>query len=88
MREPNLDPHSYRSIEYRHMSKTESRDEWVKTQMQDPIIINTILERAEGPYGGLREKFIWDGKTHKERQKQQQYYCRMFLERQWDLKQI
>jgi hypothetical protein len=89
MREPNSDPNSctdvdFVGLKYLNYVRSENKDEWVKRQMANEIIVNDIIFHAEGPYNWLREKFCWDGETFDEREKERYNYCKMFLERKWN----
>lgn len=89
MREPNLDPNSCTDVDfvgfkYLNYVPSENKDEWIKRKMANEVIFNSIIETAEGPYGGLRTKWEWGGGDHNEGVKNQRNYCKIVLERKWD----
>jgi hypothetical protein len=89
MREPNLDPNGcteilFTGFKYLKNKPTNNKEEWVKAQMADVIILQQILRQVEGPFRWLSDNYVWNGKDYKTRNKKKYNYCKMFLERKYD----
>lgn len=79
MREPNLDPNSctdvdFVGLKYLNYVRSENKDEWVKRQMANEVIRNSILGVEEGRYGRIKSEEV----------ENQDEYCKIVLEHQWN----